>query len=357
MRIPLDTCVSYVESHLSLVPIPDWTHLNITSKDTIILNWDEIYIDDIFGNISKVEPHSAEEIETLKNSFAGGVDLKEFPPAVRYRGAHYDKPYVLVYGYGRSEGIQLNKQKSWYFTLLEGDDDAIEDVQAAENEQLPKRINKEIDMRKFLAKKVKDKIVGNTDTEIRSKFKKVYPNRDKSVMNRVIQQVMEEVNTPQPYIIYTSTPKIRAWFDNHSSQEYYIEGEYDASRDMYGVHIKEGYQYRAVIAAIERYSKTGKYTYVIGHFNAPTKKATLETKRVQFQQEFTKIRIALESCGLTIWPIVIMGYFPQDKENDNMKELVKPVVSPTVFNGNRHPVCIDQNLLEPLNIDIEGLVN
>jgi hypothetical protein len=145
-----------------------------------------------------------------------------------------------------------------------------------------------------------------------------------------------------------------------TNTEYYIEGEYDVGRNMYGVHIKEGYQYRAVIAAIERYSRTGKYTYVIGHFNAPTKKATLETKRVQFQQEFTKIRIALESCGLTIWPIVIMGYFPQDKENDNMKELVKPVVSPTlfnVFNGNHHPVCIDQNLLEPLNIDLEELEN
>ena len=77
----------------------------------------------------------------------------------------------------------------------------------------------------------------------------------------------------------------------------------------------------------------------------------------ELEQEFTKIRIALESCGLTIWPIVIMGYFPQDKENDNMKELVKSVVLPTVFNGNRHPVCIDQNLLEPLNIDIEELVN
>jgi hypothetical protein len=325
MRIPLDTCISYVESNLSLIPIPDWTQANVISKDTIMLNFDDIYIDDIEGNKTKVETHTAEEIETLKNSFAEGVDLKEFPPAVKYRGPQYDKQYELVYGYGRTEGILLNKQRKWFFTLLEGDDDAMEDVQAMENEQLPKRINKEVDMRKFLAAKVKQGKIGNTEKDIREKFRKIYTNRDKTVMNRVIQQVMEELNTPQPYILYTSTPRIQQWLDNHSSEAYCIEGEYDDKRGMAGVHIKEGYQYRAVIAAIQRYYKEGKRTYVIGHFSPPTKKATLESKRKQFVKEFDDIRIALESCGLNTWPIEVMGFLPQDKEKESLKILVKAV--------------------------------
>jgi len=324
MRIPLDTCVSYVEANISTVPVPDWTHLGVTSEDTKVIDFSQIYIDDIDGNSTKVETHTAEEIEALKNSFAEGVDLREYPPAVRYRGPQYDKPYELIYGYGRTEGILLNKQKSWFFTVLSGDSDGIEDVKAQENEgALPKRINKEIDMRKFLIAKIKNKIIGNTEKEIREKFMKVYPYRDKTVMNRIIQQVMEQADTPQPYIFYTSTPRIQQWFDNHSSEHYCIEGEFDIARNMYGVHIKEGYQYRAVISAIERYAKTGKYTYVIGHFAAPTKKATFTTKRRKFIQEFDNIRAALETCGLTIWPIVVMGFFPQDKENDNLKQLVK----------------------------------
>ena len=323
MRIPLDNCVSYVQSNLSLIPIPDWTHANVISKDTIILNFDDIYIDDIDGNTTKVESHTAEEIEIIKNSFAEGVDLKEFPPAVRYRGHQYDKPYEAVYGYGRCEGLQLNKQKSWFFTVLEGDDDAIDDVKAMENEQLPKRINKEVDMRKFLADKVKQGKIANNEKDIREKFRKIYTNRDKTVMNRVVQQVMEALNTPQPYILYTSTPRVQQWLDNHSSESYCIEGEYDDKRGMVGVHIKEGYQYRVVIAAIERYYKTGERTYVIGHFSAPTKKATLNSKRKKFIQEFDDIRKALESCGLNIWPIEIMGFLPQDKEKDNLKKLVK----------------------------------
>jgi hypothetical protein len=327
MRIPLDTCVSFVESKLkdnpSFIPVPDWTHLNVISKETIIVPFDQIYINQIDRNNSKVEPHSAEEIEILKNSFAEGVDLKEFPPAIRFRGFQHKKPYELIYGFGRTEGLLSNKLKSWYFNLLEGDDDAFEDVQAAENESLPKRINKEVDMRHFLAKKIEQGKIANDEKTIREKFKKIYPNRDKSVMNRVVQQVMEAVNTPQPFILYTSTPKIQDWLENHSSEEYVIEGEYDDERQMYGTHIKEGYQYRAVIAAIKRYAETGEKTYVIGHCAAPTKKATLNSKRKQFIQEFENIRKAMKSCGLTTWPIVILGFFPQDKERENLKQLVK----------------------------------
>ena len=161
---------------------------------------------------------------------------------------------------------------------------------------------------------------------------------------------MEQTNTPQPFRIFTSTPRIRQWFENHSSEQYSIEGEYDAVRDMYGVHIKEGYQYRVVISAIERYSKTGKFTYVIGHFSAPTKKATLHSKRIKFQLEFDRIKTALESCGLSIWPIVIMGYFPQDKEKENAKVLVKPVVVP------KTPTVFDPNLLEPIDLDLEEMM-
>lgn len=327
MRIPMDTCVSYVKSKLqsnpSFIPLPDWTHLNVTSKETIIIPFDQIYIDDLTGNKAKMETHTSEEIEILKNSFAEGVDLKEFPPGVVYRGPHYDKPYELKYGFGRGEAILLNQQKSWYFTLLEGDEDALEDVQAAENESLPKRINKEVDMKKFLAEKVRSGKVANTEKDIRIKLKKVYPNRPKETVNRVVQQVMEDLNTPQPFILYTSTPRIQQWLDNHSSENYMIEGEYDIKRDMYGVHCKEGYQYRVVIAACERYLRTGKFTYVMGHFSAPTAKKDLNTKRKQFIQEFENIREALENCGLSIWPIVIEGFFPQDKQNENLKVLVK----------------------------------
>lgn len=326
MILALADAVDHVRNHTNSIPVPDWTHLNVFSSEAKVISFKDIFIDDIDGNRGKVQgdTHTAEEIETLRMSFANGVDTKEFPPAVAFRGNHYDKPYVLQYGFGRCEALQELNQKEWFFTVLEGDEDALEDVQASENEYLPKRLNREIDMKQFLARKIHEGKIPNTETAIRAKFRKVYPNRSKSVMDRVVQMVMNDTNTPQPFIVYTSTARIRQWLENHSKETYFIEGEFDYERNMYGVHIKEGYQYRTVLQAIKRYQNTGKKTYVLGHFGSPTKNATLKTKRNQFIQEFNSIRESLEFIGANVWPIEVMGFLPQDKETESMRELVKP---------------------------------
>jgi len=314
---------SYLDNYnLDAVPVPDWTHLDVLSKQTIRLSWNDIYIDHD-SNDSKVEPHTAEEIEALRFSFAEGVSPAEFPPAVVYRGKEFAKPYKLVYGFGRSEALRGLQTKEWVFTLLEGSEDGIEDVQASENEGLPKRLNAEVDMRKFLINKVTTGKIAKTESAIRAKFRKVYPNRKKEVENRVVPQVLNELGVPQPYIIYTSSAKVQDWLSNNSREDYCTDGEFDESRDMYGVQMKEGYQYRVVLNAIKKYVSTGKKTYVIYHCGAPTQKATLTEKRKKVIEHFEEMRKDLESIGLTVWPIKYMGALPQDREKDDMRTLVK----------------------------------
>ena len=147
------------------------------------------------------------------------------------------KSYVINY-----YNNQLNNKKEYYFTVLDGTEDDLEDVQAQENEQLPKRLNGESDMKKFLSDKVRSKKVANTESAIRAKFKKVYSNRGTDVMNRIVAQVMDDCETPQPYIFYTSKVRVKDWIDNHSKEEYFVDADYDKSRQMYGVVMKEGYQ-------------------------------------------------------------------------------------------------------------------
>ena len=147
----------FANADINKIPVPDWSHLGVTSpsiKPTRKLNWDVIFINSVVGNTTKEEAHSPEEIEALRLSFAAQVDEKEFPPAVRYRGKEYKQPWELLYGFGRSEALRLLNTEGWFFTVLEGTEDALEDVQAQENERLPKRINEEVDMRKFLIQKV-----------------------------------------------------------------------------------------------------------------------------------------------------------------------------------------------------------
>ena len=307
------------------VPVPDWSHLDVTSPSnspTVKLNWDQVYINHEEGNATKENDHTAAEIEALRLSFASKVDEKEFPPAVKYRGKEYAKPWELVYGYGRSEALRELRTKGWFFTNLDGTEDALEDVQAQENEMLPKRVNEEIDMRKFLIQKVIDSKIDKTEQAIREKFRKVYPYRRKETMNRVIPQVLAELGVELPYILYTSVPKVQDWINNHSKEEYVIGGEFDDERDMYGVQMKEGYQWRAVINAIITYANTGKKTYVICHCGAPTKKQTFSIKRKRILEVFDNLRSSLEKLGLRVWPIVVLGALPQDRKNENLKELV-----------------------------------
>lgn len=300
---------------------PDWSHLNVETKPTLKLTWDEIYINDDL-NASKVKEHSSEEIQSLKLSFSEKVDIKEYPPAVRYRGGDRE-PWELVYGFGRSEALRLLNTEGWFFTHLEGSDDAIEDVQAQENEKLPKRINEERDMVHFLIQKVNHGHIEKSEKDIKSKFKLVYPYRPSEVRNRVIAQTLAALGVEQPFITYTSTPKIENWIKNHSREEYVINNDYDKDRDLHVVTMKEGYQYRVVSNAFQTYKETKKKTGVIFHCGSPTKKATLYKKRRQVLEGFNEIRENMESCGLKIWPIEVIGALPQDRESDNIKELVK----------------------------------
>ena len=307
------------------VPVPDWSHLDVTSptdSPTVKLTWDQVYVDEITGNGTKENPHTAAEIEALRLSFSAQVDEKEFPPAVRYRGKEYAKPWQLVYGYGRSQALRDLNTKGWYFTNLEGTEDALEDVQAQENEMLPKRINEEVDMRKFLIQKVTDGKIEKTEAAIRAKFKKVYPYRRKETMNRVVPQVLKELGVKLPYILYTSKSKVEDWIENHSKIDYVIGEKFDHERDMYGVQMKEGYDWRVVMNAMQTYVESGKKTYVICHCGAPTKASNFSDKRKKIVSRFNQWETIYKKMGVTTWPIVLMGALPQDRKNENLKVLV-----------------------------------
>ena len=316
----------YNNADINNVPVPDWSHLDVTSptsNSTVRLKWDEIYIDDITGNITKEEAHTAEEIEALRLSFSAQVDTTQFPPAVKYRGKEYAKPYQLVYGYGRSEALRLLQTEGWFFTLLEGTEDALEDVQAQENEMLPKRVNEEVDMRKFLIQKVTDGKIEKTEEAIRAKFKKVYPYRRKETMNRLVPQVLKELGVKLPYILYTSKSKVEDWISNHSKEEYVIGEKFDHERNMYGVQMKEGYDWRVVMNAMQTFAETGKKTYVICHCGAPTKKQNFTIKRKNIVLRFDHWKSVYTKMGVTTWPIVLMGALPQDRKNESLKSLVQ----------------------------------
>lgn len=314
----------YPTSNPKNVAMPDWSLLNVVSVKTVEISFDDIFIDDVTQQETKVESHTAEEIETLRLSLATGVDTNEFPPAVVFRGYGYARPYKLVYGYGRSEAAVLGGAKSWLFTVLEGSAHDLEDVQAAENEGYPKRLNKLEDMVSYLSKKIRQGRISNNEKAIKGEFRRIYSGRKTEICNRVTQMVMASNDTPQPFILYTSKAKVESWIVNHSSETIAVGGELDESRDMIGVQVKEGYQWRAVGNAKRRYRKTGKFTYIVGHVMSPSGDKTVDEKRSNFLAELEELRQDAVACGETVFPIRVLGFLPQVKGQENLKVLVDP---------------------------------
>jgi hypothetical protein len=326
------------------VATPDWTHLDVITVRNVFIPHHMIDIDDETGNGEKVETHTSQDIESLRMSIASGVDTTQFPGAVKFRGSNPEdlalwlegkltntelqlktgmkKPFKLVYGYGRHEAQVELGQTSWIYSLLSGTEDQIVDVQAAENEGYPQRLNREPDMRLHLSKKVRNGRIANTEEAITKEFKRIYSRRDASTRGRVVQAVMVECGTPQPFRTFPSPARIQQWIDNHSSKTYVIGGELDKESNTYGVSIGPGYLYRVVSQAARRYRKTGRYTYVIAHVGTPTKNQSIHEKRAKMIEELEELEKDFQACGMKDLPVYFMGFLPQIRDEEDVKKLV-----------------------------------
>ena len=316
--------VNYSEylAHPEKVAEPTWEQLGVSSKGNITLPFNQIFIDDMTGNVNKVETHTETELEDLKLSFAAGIDTNEFPGAVVFRGDEYEQPYKLVYGFGRSEAQQNIGWESAVFTLLDGTPAALNDVQAAENEDYPKRLNREVDMRHHLAEKVRIGQIENRQEAIDDEFRRIYPRRHASVRNRVVKQVMDVSDTPEHFMLFPSKERIKQWVKNHSSEIIKIGGEWDETEKAVGVSMKEGYIGDRIIEAIARYARDGNPTYFVGYVGAPTKKANLSAKRNNYMKTYETHVDALKKLGVTYVPFRFRGFLPQDKANESIKTLI-----------------------------------
>ena len=335
---------NFLKTNPSQIALPDWSHLDVVSLKNVVIPFNMIYIDDETLQHTKVETHTSQEIEALRISFSSGVDTQEFPGGVSFRGSNkedlslwldgkisnaelklrtgMDKPFQLVYGFGRNEAQVELEQKEWFFTVISGTPDQLEDVQAAENEGHPKRINKEIDMRFHLKRKIDNGRLDKTEDAILREFKRIYPRRDASTRGRVIAAIIEECNVPQPFRTYTSASRIQQWIDNHSSEHFVIGGELDEEKNTHGVSIGPGYLYRVIAQAARRFRKTGRYTYIIAHVGSPTKKQSIHEKRAKMIEELEELKRDFDACGMKDLPVYFMGFLPQIRDGEDVKRLV-----------------------------------
>jgi hypothetical protein len=310
----------------SIVAKPNYSNLNgVRVIDNILIDLNKIYYDEAGNNIRSNGQDPA-HIESLKLSFAQGVDISEFPPGVIQRKGKTDKfTHDLVYGFGRFASLMELGVKKYPVTLLDVDNEsALDDVKVNENETKPKSENSEMDIKSAISKKIIKGWIANDEDVIREEIKRICSYRKKQSVDRIVQAVISDRKTPQKFQFY-SPAKAQQWLNNNSSEEYII-GDFDDKRDMFGYLVKEGYQYRFVMNAIRNYALYGKKSYCIVHVGSPSGKSTIEVKRKQFVDELNQITknfLFVSNNGIVVWEI--MGFLPQILGIEDWKTLIKLV--------------------------------
>lgn len=287
--------------------------------------FDDIYIDDEYGNIARQNGQDPVHINSLKMSFAEGVDTSQAPPAVIKRKGTSKKSYELLYGYGRTFAVLelLNNKDGYIFTVIDCENESTEiDVKVCENEGLPKALNQEIDIKKAMSLKVQKGYIKNNEDDIRREVKRICAYRKKESIDRIVQMIFEDCNTPQRYAFYNDS-KANLWIKNHSRENYEL-GAFNPDLNAYVYLVKEGYQYRFIMNAIRNGAKENVKSYCIVHCGSPTPKSTIVQKRKKFieeLEELTNYYKLVSKNGDVVWDI--LGFLPQEKDIDNWKELVK----------------------------------
>ena len=310
----------------SSIPTPDYSH--IIDNDKISkpkwIEFSKIDYTDERGNAARLHGIDPAVVTELEQSFAKGIRRNEELGAVKYRGDEYTKPYVLMYGYHRTYA-QVNLGAIGYaFNVIDASETEWEDIQSFENEeQAPKRTNKEADIVHVKYGQLKKGTIANNEDAILANLKKTYPTRKLASIQRIAAKLFEEMGTPVKYSYYT-VAKIKLWREDNCSEWFEIEGKLDKALDEYGFTTKIGGLYRTFHRALKNYAETGKVSYVNCFADTVTKGSTLEQQRKSILDEYiTLMNNHAKVYGKSVMFLRLNGLFPQAYNVDDWKGFIK----------------------------------
>tara|TARA_B100000073_G_C23666027_1_gene546586 strand:- start:36 stop:1118 length:1083 start_codon:yes stop_codon:yes gene_type:complete len=319
---------------LKQFPKPDYTHISpkITVSDARWIDFDKIHIDEDEGNVARSDNEKEDlssRVNELVQSFTAGVLLNQEIGAVQHRGLdengdEYEKPYKLLYSFGRSLAQMEIGVKGWAFNIIDGTEKEIEDVCSFENEDPPvKHSNKEKDIINLKNKQVVKGTLKNEEDVIRADLRKTYPRRKKESINRIASGIFEHNNTPLKYAYYTDA-KIKLWRENHCSTWFEVKGGWDESLQKFGFTAKIGGLYRSFHRALNKYAEFGLTSYVNAYTGQVSKGSTLEQQKLSIINEYIKLRVNHAIVyGKDKKFLTLNGFFPQSIGVDNWKNFIK----------------------------------
>tara|TARA_B100000214_G_scaffold218701_1_gene159037 strand:+ start:143 stop:1123 length:981 start_codon:yes stop_codon:yes gene_type:complete len=320
MIIPMQEIARLSNKELD-APYPDFSMVGVKITKRIKLKLSDVHIDDAEGNTARYHGTDPQAVESLEKSLSAGWDSTEYLPCIRKlpKGSAYK--YELVYGFNRCEAFEnlYGEDFEFYFDVIECDDNVLYDVRLIENEGLPKKTNKEIDIKNTIMQKISNGFLSADVDSITDYVDKVCIFRTQQSKDNIVRLVKEAGNINDKFIEYTES-KAKRWVKDYSTIKYKFGGE-----EVNGVHTflcKQGSAYRTYHRMIRRHIETGKPCQVVFHVGRPTENTNYNNKRVATIRNWNEGIANLKKLGCDTSFMKVAGFLPQVKEKDQWHSLV-----------------------------------
>lgn len=263
--------------------------------------------------------------------------VKRIPGGKTINGITYY--YELVLGFHRFEALSENETREWWMDVYDftGDPEAEIDIQALENDHLPRQPLDKMGIANWLAYCVGKSYIENTKEAILKKAQSTLKNTNTRTL-KAAAQLAAKMCGAHTDIVTRTIGEIKEYLSANPPQddsEYYHSGQLDPVRKEFGWTVLEGYEHEFIHNAIKNYHLKRKpgfdeygerhdgYTsYFNCHVKVPKEGKTLTDSRKSMIESFKRIEDALEAAceykqANKVWPWRVEGFFPQDNTKEN----------------------------------------
>lgn len=304
-----------------------YQHLGLTWEDKpVLVKLDTIKQEDTDINVGREVEHTNTQIDALTWSYAKGFKVWENSLLIVSRNKEPNSKfqYDLRAGFGTIQALIKNNVSSFYVWVVEGTKEQLANLSALENTKdlLTVSFPTGEEGIKHHFKVLSSMGVSlNTSGQIDKKIDEVWPTLNETVRGRVINQIKKANKNLKPRQFRTfNDAKVKQWLNETAAINFTTKGNLDSKRNKIGYCSVNALD--PFVNACMQHAKTGQYSYWVAHVKLPSEISSLKDKRIAHVNKLHQYKNSFAKLGMKKCPIEILGFMPQDSENEDKRYLV-----------------------------------
>lgn len=304
-----------------------YQHLGLTWEETpVLVELKKIQQQDVEINVGREFEHTNQEIDALTWSYAKGFKVWENSLLIVSRNKEPNSKFDfdLRAGFGTAQALIKNNVKHFYVWVVDGTKEQLADLSALENTKDLLTVSfptGEEGIKHHFKVLSEMGVPFNTVAQIDKKIDEVWPTLNDVIRGRVIKQIQKANKNLKPRQYRTfNDAKVKQWLNETAAVSFSTNGNLDSKRNRIGYCSVNALD--PFINSCMQYAKTRQKSYWVAHVKLPSEKTSLKDKRIAHVNKLEQYNSAFAKLGMKESPIEILGFMPQDSENEDKRYLV-----------------------------------